>query len=124
MVEIFFGVLLPLGLFAYAIRHNRPGLVRFTAFLTIFGVALNRINTALIAFNWNLYQEIPGWREVVICLTLFSVYLVTYRFILYRLPIVYSWKEEPALAEEPVTEKVSYGAREPMPVELLRVSDK
>ena len=124
MVEIFLGVLLPLGLFAYAIRHNRPGLVRFTAFLTIFGVALNRINTALIAFNWNLYQEIPGWREVVICLTLFSVYLVTYRFILYRLPIVYSWKEEPVLAEEPVTEKVSYGGREPMPVELLRVSDK
>ncbi len=74
MLEIFLGVLLPLGLFAYAIRHNRPGLVRFTAFLTIFGVALNRINTALIAFNWNLYQEIPGWREVVICLTLFSVY--------------------------------------------------
>jgi Ni/Fe-hydrogenase subunit HybB-like protein len=124
LFEIFIGVVLPLVLFAYAIRHNKPGVVRFTAFLTIFGIALNRINTALIAFNWKLYQEIPHWKEVVICLTIFAIYVVTYRFILYRLPILYSWKEEPALAEEPVTEKVQYGGREPAPVEMYRAIDK
>ncbi len=125
MLEIFLGVFLPLALFAYAIRHNRPGVVRFTAFLTIAGVALNRINTALIAFNWNLYQEIPGWKEVVICLTLFSVYVVTYRFILYRLPILYTWKEEPATVKELAEEKVEGAGREPVPagVGMYRTMD-
>jgi hypothetical protein len=35
---------------------------------------------------------------VVICITVYSLYIVTYRFILYRLPILYTWKkdEEPA----------------------------
>jgi len=122
MVEIFLGVILPIGLFAYAIRHNKPGLVRFTAFLTIFGIVLNRINTALIAFNWKLYQEIPHWREVIICITLFAVYIVTYRFILYRLPILYSWKAEPALAEELAEEKVHYPGGAPA-VEMYRTMD-
>ncbi|MBE0599254.1 MAG: polysulfide reductase, partial [Desulfuromonadales bacterium] len=89
MFEIAVGVVLPLALFAYAIRHNMPGLVRLGAFITVFGIVLNRINTALIAFNWKLYQEIPHWREVAISITIFAIYIVVYRFLLYRLPIVY-----------------------------------
>jgi hypothetical protein len=123
MLEIFLGVVLPIALFAYGIRNNRPGLVRCTAFLTIFGIVLNRINTALIAFNWKLYQEIPHWKEVVISLTIFAIYVVTYRFILYRLPILYSWKEAPALAEEPVLEEVRCPRSEPVPVEMYRSVD-
>ena len=49
---------------------------------------------ALITFNWKLYQEIPHWREVVICITVYALYIVTYRFILYRLPILYAWKKD------------------------------
>ena len=71
----------------------------FAALLAVIGIVLNRLNTALITFNWKLYQEIPAWREVVICITVYSLYIVTYRFILYRLPILYSWKKD----EERVT---------------------
>jgi hypothetical protein len=71
MLELFAGVLLPLGVFAYG-----------------------------ITFNWNLYQEIPHLFEMIIAVTLFAVYIATYRFILYRLPIVYAWK--PQLVEVPV----------------------
>jgi Ni/Fe-hydrogenase subunit HybB-like protein len=99
MLEMFLGVIAPIFLFAVAIRNNMPGLVRFTAFLTIFGIVLNRLNTALIAFNWRLYQEIPHWREVMICVTLFCIYIVVYRFILYRLPILYTMKESPVAVE-------------------------
>ena len=116
-------MVLPLALFAYAIRHRQVGLVRFTAFMAVFGIILNRMNTALIAFNWKLYQEIPHWREVVIALTVYATYIVTYRFILYRLPILYTWKEAPALAEEPAAEKVAYGGREPAVVEMYRKAD-
>jgi Ni/Fe-hydrogenase subunit HybB-like protein len=96
MLEMGLGVIVPIILFTYAIRNNLPGLVRFTAFLTVLGIALNRLNTALITFNWKLYQEIPHWREVVICITVYALYIVTYRFILYRLPILYTWKPAPA----------------------------
>ena len=92
MLEMGVGVILPIFLFTYAIRNYLPGLARFTAFITVLGIALNRLNTALITFNWKLYQEIPHWREVVIVITIYTLYIVTYRFVLYRLPIVYTWQ--------------------------------
>jgi Ni/Fe-hydrogenase subunit HybB-like protein len=124
LLEMALGVVLPLGLFAYAIRHRMPNLVRGAAFLTIFGIALNRINTALIAFNWKLYQEIPHWKEVVISVTIFAIYIVTYRFILYRLPILFTWKEAPALATETVTEKATSSLGAPALVEMYSKSDR
>ncbi|NOY85840.1 MAG: polysulfide reductase NrfD [Deltaproteobacteria bacterium] len=98
MLEMFLGVVLPIILFSIAIRKNSVGLVRFTAFLTVFGVAMNRLDTALISFNWNLYQEIPHPFELIISVTLFTLFVVVYRFILYRLPILYSWKTAPSAA--------------------------
>jgi hypothetical protein len=100
MVEIFFGVIAPLVLFAYAIRNEKVGIIRFTALMTVIGVVLNRVNTAMITFNWKLAErEIPHWREVLISITIFAIYITVYRFILYRLPILYTWKtaDEPAV---------------------------
>jgi Ni/Fe-hydrogenase subunit HybB-like protein len=94
MLEMGIGVILPIVLFTVAIRNNLASLARFTALLAVIGIALNRLNTALITFNWKLYQEIPHWREVVIVITVYTLYIVTYRFILYRLPILYTWKDE------------------------------
>ena len=92
MLEMGIGVILPIILFTTAIRNNLAGLARFTALIAVLGIALNRLNTALFTFNWKLYQEIPHWREVVIVITVYTLYIVTYRFILYRLPILYTWK--------------------------------
>jgi Ni/Fe-hydrogenase subunit HybB-like protein len=94
LFELAIGVVLPLILFVSAIRNGNAGVARVAAFLGVFGIALNRLNTALITFNWNLYQEIPHWREVVIVLTVYATYIVVYRAILARLPILYSWKGE------------------------------
>ncbi|MFC1524720.1 polysulfide reductase, partial [Thermodesulfobacteriota bacterium] len=90
--EIAFGVLLPLVLYTVALRNNSATIARVAALVAVLGIALNRLNTALITFNWHLYQEIPHWREVTIVITVYATYIVTYRFILYRLPILYSWK--------------------------------
>lgn len=95
LLELAIGVIVPLAIFAWAIHHQRVGWIRAAAFLTIFGVVLNRINTALITFNWKLYQEIPHIFEVLITITVFAIYIVVYRFILYRLPILFSWKALP-----------------------------
>jgi hypothetical protein len=78
---------------------------------------LNRLNTALITYNWKLpYREIPHWREVIIAVTVYSIYIVVYRFILYRLPIFYQMRaqEEFALAYAPETESTNLKNAEPV----------
>lgn len=115
LFEIFFGVILPLVLFAYSIRNNKVGIVRFAAFLTVFGVVLNRVNTAMITFNWKLAErEIPHWREALISITIFAIYITVYRFILYRLPILFQWKTADETVEELATarEGASYSVAE------------
>lgn len=94
LFEMLVGVCLPLVMLAYGI-HNKLVLVcRLGAFLTVFGILLNRLNTALITFNWKLYQEIPHMWEIIISVTIFAIYVATYRFILNRLPILYKYKEQ------------------------------
>lgn len=95
LVEIMIGVILPMALFAYSIHNNKMAIVRFSAFLVVIGIFLNRANTALITFNWKLpHREIPHWREFVIALTVYCIYIVVYRFILYRLPIFFQWQTQ------------------------------
>ena len=125
LVELAIAVIAPLILFSYGISNKKVGLVRFGAFLTVFGTVLNRVNTSIITFNWKLPErEIPHWREVVIVLTIYAIWFVVYRFILYRLPILYSWKtvEEPVLAEEAAREKVPYHGEQPAAVGIQRSS--
>lgn len=92
LAEIGFGVVLALAVLSFGIHNNNANICRIGAFITVFGILLNRLNTALITFNWNLYQEIPHVFEVIITITIFFIYIATYRFILNRLPILYQFK--------------------------------
>ena len=92
--EILGFVILPLIILSYGIRNKLVGLCRIGAFLTVFGILLNRLNTALIAFNWQLYQEIPHYLEFIVAITIFTIYVATYRFILARLPILYKFRSQ------------------------------
>jgi Ni/Fe-hydrogenase subunit HybB-like protein len=124
-VEMVGGVILPLFLFAYAIRHNKVGLVRFSAVLTVVGVVLNRLNTSMFTFNWKLAErEIPHWREVVICITIYAIYIAVYRFILARLPILYQWKtaDETVPVLEPAKAYVTSNRPLAVPVGTYRSS--
>lgn len=94
MFEMVVGVFLPLIFYTMAVRNSNASLARFAAILAVFGIALNRLNTALITFNWQLYQELPHWREVVIVITVYATYIVVYRAVLARMPILYTWKEK------------------------------
>jgi Ni/Fe-hydrogenase subunit HybB-like protein len=94
LAEIGFGVILPFFLFAVGVKNKKAFLIRTAAFIAVAGILLNRLNTALICFNWKLYQEIPRWQEIWITITVFAIYFMVYRFILYRLPILYEWEGE------------------------------
>ncbi|OQX20677.1 MAG: polysulfide reductase [Desulfobulbaceae bacterium A2] len=96
ILETLVGVVLPLVLFTGALRREQVSLARLAALLAVIGIILNRLNTAIFAYNWQLYQEIPHWREVVISLVVYTTYIVVYRAILARLPILYTWRNDAA----------------------------
>ncbi len=92
LLEIVGFVIAPLIVLSYGIHNRLVGIIRIGAFWTVAGILLNRLNTALITFNWKLYQEIPHKYEIIISITIFALYITTYRFILNRLPILYQLK--------------------------------
>jgi len=83
-----------MALFTRAVRTENASLVRIGAWITVFGIIFNRLNTALVCFNYKMYQEIPHWKELWLTLTLYALYFIIYRFIVYRLPIVFNWEEQ------------------------------
>jgi Ni/Fe-hydrogenase subunit HybB-like protein len=90
MVEVFGFVLLPSALFALAVRWQSATLVRFTAVLTVLGIVLNRLNVSLITFQWNLEDRyFPHWMEFTVTISIVTVGLLTFRWIVNRMPVLY-----------------------------------
>jgi Ni/Fe-hydrogenase subunit HybB-like protein len=90
LVELLGFVLLPCVLFVIAARERRPGLARGAAVITILGIVLNRLNLSIIAFNWQHPggQHVPHWKELWISLTIVTVGVLVFRWIVNRMPIV------------------------------------
>ena len=93
MFEIGFGVILSLILLTTGVRKNNVTLVRMGAWTTILGIILHRLNVYMFTFNrQHGHVHIPPFREIVIVITVYSIYIMTYRAILYRWPILFKWK--------------------------------
>jgi hypothetical protein len=89
LVEMFGFILLPSLLFAYGARHNRVTLVRWTAAWTVLGVIVNRLNVSIIAMNWNAPERyVPSWMEVVVSITLVTLGVTAFRWIVNRMPVL------------------------------------
>lgn len=88
LVEVFGFVLLPCFLFVYGVRNRSAGLIRFTAFLTILGLIVNRFTVSMIALNWQLpHREFVHWKELILVVTLITVEILMYRWIVNRMPV-------------------------------------
>jgi Ni/Fe-hydrogenase subunit HybB-like protein len=97
LVELLGFVLLPSFLFAFGVRNRSVGLVRFTAFFTILGVAVNRFNISLIALNWKLpHRVFFYWKELIIVITIITIEILVYRWIVNRMPV---YREHPRYRE-------------------------
>jgi Ni/Fe-hydrogenase subunit HybB-like protein len=91
-------VLVPSLLFAWGARNRRPQAVKIAAVLAVGGIILNRLNVSVIAFNWtNPIRYLPSWMEVWISLTLVTLGVVAFRWIVNRMPIV---REDPAFPQD------------------------
>jgi Ni/Fe-hydrogenase subunit HybB-like protein len=90
-VEVLGFVLLPCLLFAHGARTRNVRLVRVAAVVGVLGIVLNRLNVSVIALNWQAPQRyVPSWMEVVISLTLVTIGLLLFRWIVNRMPILRS----------------------------------
>jgi Ni/Fe-hydrogenase subunit HybB-like protein len=89
LVEVFGFVLLPCLLYALAVRHRSASLVRFASVVTVIGIVLNRLNVSLITFQWDHPQRyFPHWMEFVVTITIVTTALLTFRWIVNRMPVL------------------------------------
>ena len=74
----------------------RLKLIRLSAFITVVGIVLNRLNVSIIAFNWQLPAEqryFPHWMEIWITISIITVLMVAFKWIANRMPIMYEHPE-------------------------------
>jgi Ni/Fe-hydrogenase subunit HybB-like protein len=82
-------VLLPSMLFAYGARNSNVTLVRWTAAWAVLGIVVNRLNVSVIAMNWNQPDRyVPSWMEVMVSLTLVTIGVSVFRWIVNRMPVL------------------------------------
>ena len=94
MFEVGGFVLLPCLLYAHAARTANARLARGTAILTVAGIVLNRLNVSVIAMNWNAeVRYVPSWMEVVVSITIVTMGIMTYRWIVNRMPVLHDHPE-------------------------------
>jgi Ni/Fe-hydrogenase subunit HybB-like protein len=87
-------ILAPCLLFAHGVRTGNVVLVRATAGWTVLGVVVNRLNVSIVAMNWNIAERyVPSWMEVVTSITIITVGILTFRWIVSRMPVL---REHPA----------------------------
>jgi Ni/Fe-hydrogenase subunit HybB-like protein len=94
LLEMFGFVLLPCVLYAVAVRKQSATLTRWTSVLTVLGIILNRLNVSVITFQWNLEDRyVPHWMEFAITITIITVGLITFRWVVNRMPVLYDHPE-------------------------------
>jgi Ni/Fe-hydrogenase subunit HybB-like protein len=100
LVELIGFVLLPVLTYTYGVKTSNVGVVRLAAFWSVAGIIVNRINVSIIALSWNLpdhlHHIIPPWREAWVVLTIFTIHILVFRWILNRLPVL---RSEPGYEE-------------------------
>lgn len=90
LVEIVGFVLVPSLLFACAARYGKPGLARGAAVLTVLGIVLNRFNVSWLALNWDApVRYVPSAAEILVSLTIVTIGVALFRWIVNRMPILY-----------------------------------
>jgi Ni/Fe-hydrogenase subunit HybB-like protein len=98
LVEILGFVLTPALLFAYGARNEKVLFVKIAGAMGVLGVALNRLNVSVIAFNWDKpmsVRYVPSWMEVWVSLTLVTIGVLLFRWIVNRMPILRESPEFP-----------------------------
>ncbi len=97
-VELLGFVLLPCFLLAHGVREGNVRLVRAAAVISVLGIVINRLNVSLVAFNWDVPDRyFPSGMEVVTSITIITLGVLTFRWIVNRMPVLREHPEYPAI---------------------------
>ncbi len=89
LAEMLGFVALPCVLYTIGVRTRNVKLVRFTGGWTVIGIIFNRLNISIIAFNWQLSPHYhPSWMEITVSLTLVTMGVWLFRWLVNRLPVL------------------------------------
>ncbi len=89
LVEIFGFILAPAFLFMYAVRNLNATIARVAGVWTVCGLVLNRLNVSTVALNYNAAERyFPHWKEIAVTITIFTVGVLIYEFVVNRMPIL------------------------------------
>ncbi len=104
LLEIVGFVLIPLRLYTHAVKYENVKAVKLASILTLVGILLNRLNTSVIAYNWQVAERyVPTWMEIEITLTVILVEIIVLRWIILRMPIL---SDSPAWAKPESKDKI------------------
>lgn len=98
LVEMFGFVLLPCILFSWSVQTRNVLLVRIAAVIAVLGIVLNRLTVSIIAFNWHLpsaERYFPHWMELIITITIVTIGILTFRWIVERMPVLHEHPDYP-----------------------------
>jgi Ni/Fe-hydrogenase subunit HybB-like protein len=101
LLEVVGLVLVPCVMFAYGARNEDLKVIRAASVLALIGILLNRLNTSVIAFNWNLpHHYYPSWQELVVTLMVVLSEIWVFRWVVLRMPVMREAHEIPARAAD------------------------
>jgi len=89
LVEMLGFVILPMVLFFISYRSRNLTLVKISSLVTMLGIIINRLNVTVIAFKWDAPNHyVPSWQEIVVTLTVLSIEIWIFRWLVRRLPVL------------------------------------
>lgn len=72
-------------------KLNQALIIRFLALIILLGVIFNRIVICVIAYKWYVplkYKYYPTWMEIAVSLSMITLIILSYRFMIRRLPVL------------------------------------
>ncbi len=76
-------------LYYYGVQHKNVLLIRYAAVMSATAIVMNRLNISLIGFNWQLPdRELFYWKEMIVVAAIIIIQVLTYRWIVNRMPVL------------------------------------
>ena len=90
MIEIVFGVIIPLRMFLWERVLQSRTLIFWASNLVIFGVVVNRVNTYLVAYTppYVFEKYFPSFGEISITLGFIAAEILIFRLFVMIFPII------------------------------------
>ncbi len=96
LFEVLGFVLAPALMLAWAVRRRNATAVRALAAWVVLGIVVYRLDVSIVAINWSRpVAYYPSWQEILASLTLVTLGIQMFRWIVNRMPVL---REHPAFA--------------------------